>query len=143
MTKDQRGNPEFLLHRSVTFRARNPMCLGACNPAALNVAFHQRCQQLFDSVLVVVLQPLCISRFIHPSKPIQDKYYVNREKGHKLENLKIISLGDRKKWHAAEEEALQQQRSTFSRMTKTFQTRSSSEPAHMICPSYYRRRSRR
>jgi hypothetical protein len=34
----------------------------------------------------------CISRFIHPSKPIRDKY-VNRPKGHKLENLTVIAEG--------------------------------------------------
>jgi hypothetical protein len=35
----------------------------------------------------------CISRFIHPSKPIRDKY-LNRPKGHKLENLTIIAEGN-------------------------------------------------
>jgi hypothetical protein len=36
----------------------------------------------------------CISRFVHPSKPIRDKY-LNREKGHKLDNLKIIALQEK------------------------------------------------
>jgi hypothetical protein len=36
----------------------------------------------------------CYLSLVHPSKPIRDKY-VNREKGHKLENLKIIALQEK------------------------------------------------